>query len=125
MQKQKKCDIINLRTKVNKRKKKYDIKKEVSISVVFEASDIDPSLFYTGRFDFVLYERDFNKKEVPILAIELDGKEHREDAAVKRRDKMKNEICQNHHLILLRVDNTYCRRYNFIKEVLEEFFKKN
>ena len=104
---------------------KYDIKKEVSISVVFDSYDIDPTLFYTGRFDFVLYERGSDKKERPLLAIELDGKEHREDAAVKRRDKMKNEICQNHHLILLRVDNTYCRRYNFIKEVLEQFFKKN
>ena len=37
---------------------------------------------------------------------------------------MKNEICQNHHLILIRVDNTYARRYHFIKAVLEDFFRR-
>ena len=103
---------------------RFSIKKEVGISAVFEPDIVDPKLFYTGRFDFVLYERNADKLERPILAIELDGKEHREDAAVKKRDEMKNEICRNHNLILIRVDNTYCRRYNFIKEVLEDFFKQ-
>ncbi len=104
--------------------KKYSIKKEVGIAAVFAPDPVDPTLFYSGRFDFVLFERGSDKLERALLAIELDGKEHREDAAVKRRDKMKNTICQNHHLILIRVDNTYCRRYNFIKEVLETFFRQ-
>ncbi len=103
---------------------KYTVKKEVSIAAVFEASSVDPKLFYTGRFDFVLYERGVDKLERPLFAIELDGREHREDIAVKKRDKQKELICQNHNLILIRVDNTYCRRYNFIKAVLEDFFKR-
>ena len=101
---------------------RFSIKKEVSISAVFEKSDIDPNLFFTGRFDFVLYKRDSSKSEYPVLAIELDGKEHREKEDVMRRDKQKNQICKNHNLILIRVDNTYARRYNFIKKVLEDFF---
>ena len=33
-------------------------------------------LFYTGRFDFVIYQRDYSNRKMPVLAIELDGKEH-------------------------------------------------
>lgn len=104
--------------------KKCSVKKEVGISAVFDGEKIEPSLFYTGRFDFVIYEREYDKKERPVLAIELDGKEHREDAAVKKRDRQKNEICRRHHLQLIRVDNTYARRYYYIKEVLEGFFAR-
>lgn len=104
--------------------KKCSVKKEVGISAVFESEKIEPSLFYTGRFDFVIYERDYDGRERPILAIELDGKEHLEDIAVKRRDREKNEICRRHRLQLIRVDNTYARRYHYIKEILENFFAK-
>lgn len=103
---------------------RYSIKKEVGIAAVFNREPVDPALFYSGRFDFVLFERGSDKMERALLAIELDGKEHREDESVKRRDRMKNEICQNHHLILIRVDNTYARRYHFIKAVLEDFFRR-
>lgn len=41
-----------------------------------------------GRFDFVVYEKQ-GRSEFPILAIELDGKEHFEDAVVKERDRKK------------------------------------
>lgn len=102
--------------------KKCSVKKEVGIAAVFEPERVDPPLFYSGRFDFVIYERDYDNKERPVLAIELDGKEHREDSAVRKRDQKKNEICHRHHLQLIRVDNTYARRYNYIKEILEKFF---
>ena len=36
--------------------------------------------------------------ELPVLAIELDGKEHLEDAAVMARDRKKEAICAAHHL---------------------------
>ena len=41
-----------------------------------------------GRFDFVVYEKQ-GRSELPILAIELDGKKHFEDAVVKERDRKK------------------------------------
>ena len=46
------------------------------------------NLFYMGRFDFVVYEKR-GKSELPVLRIELDGKEHFEDEVVRERDRQK------------------------------------
>ena len=79
---------------------KYVIHKEVAISQVFQDNMTYDDLFYMGRFDFVVYEKQ-GKKELPVLAIELDGKEHFEDAVVQERDRKKNAIKEN---------KAYCRR---------------
>lgn len=100
---------------------RYVIHKEVAISHVFRENRSYHDLFYNGRFDFVVYEKQ-GSEEIPILAIELDGKEHLEDEAVKIRDKKKNEICAEHDLQLIRVENSYARRYNHIKDILIRFF---
>jgi hypothetical protein len=100
---------------------KYVVHKEVAISQVFENNLGYENLFYTGRFDFVVYEKK-GSKETPVLAIELDGKEHLEDDAVKKRDAQKNKICRDHNLQLIRVENTYARRYNHIKTILMSYF---
>lgn len=100
---------------------RYAIYKEVAISHVFRGNESYNDLFYNGRFDFVVYEK-LGKQEMPILAIELDGKEHFDDEAVKNRDRKKNAICEEHHLQLIRVENSYARRYNHIKEILTDFF---
>ena len=60
--------------------------------------------------------------ELPVLAIELDGKEHYDDIRVKERDKIKNQICKEHNLQLIRVENSYARRYNYIKDILINYF---
>ena len=99
------------------------VKREVPIAQVFQENVTHSQLFYSGRFDFVVYERNTNKQELPLLAIELDGKEHLEDEVVRRRDREKNEICQKHGFELIRVENSYARRYHYIKEILIEFFK--
>lgn len=101
---------------------KYTIHKEVPVSQVFEGDGrIGGSLFFTGRFDFVVYER-LGDEELPVLAIELDGKEHFTDEAVRLRDRKKEEICRAHHLEMIRVENTYARRYAYIKSILENYF---
>lgn len=100
---------------------RFSIKKEVAISQVFQDNISYNDLFYSGRFDFVVYERS-NQTEIPILAIELDGKEHFEDEIVKRRDQKKNEICRAHHMELIRVENSYARRYHHIKAILMNYF---
>lgn len=69
---------------------KYAIQKEVAISQVFQDNISYNDLFYSGRFDFVVYEK-IGKQQIPVLAIELDGKEHFSDEVVKNRDKKKNE----------------------------------
>lgn len=102
---------------------KYVVKKEVAIAHVFQDNIIYSDLFYSGRFDFVVYQK-VGGQEIPMLAIELDGKEHFTDEVVMNRDKKKNEICAAHDLQLIRVENSYARRYNHIKEILEEYFSR-
>lgn len=100
---------------------KYAIHKEVAIAQVFQDNLSHNDLFYSGRFDFVVYEVK-GRQQFPVLAIELDGKEHYTDEVVKNRDKKKNKICEEHNLQLIRVENSYARRYNHIKEILLNYF---
>lgn len=100
---------------------RYSVKKEVAISQVFENNVSYDDLFYSGRFDFVVYERQ-GRLDIPVLAIELDGREHFEDEIVKNRDRKKNEICRAHNMQIIRVENSYARRYNYIKEILISYF---
>ncbi len=100
---------------------RYTVHKEVAIPHVFLENESGSDLFYNGRFDFVVYEK-LGQQEMPVLAIELDGMEHYEDEVVKRRDAKKKEICEAHGLQLIRVENSYARRYHHIKEILMNFF---
>lgn len=100
---------------------KYFVQKEVAIAQVFQDNINYSDLFYSGRFDFVVYEK-IGKQQFPVLAIELDGKEHYTDEVVKNRDRKKNEICKAHNLQIIRVENSYARRYNHIKEILVNYF---
>lgn len=102
---------------------RFTVQREVAISQVFEEGMDFGNLFYCGRFDFVVYERQ-GTRQMPVLAIELDGREHFEDEAVKRRDRRKNGICAAHNLQLIRVENSYARRYSHIKEILIGYFSK-
>ena len=99
------------------------VQKEVSIAHVFQENTTYDDLFYTGRFDFVVYEKGYKGQDIPILAIELDGKEHCENRLVKARDEKKNKICREHGFELIRVENSYARRYNYIKNILIQYFK--
>lgn len=105
-------------------KTKYVVKKEVPISQVFNFSNQVNDLFYTGRFDYIVYERD-GKEWLPVFAIELDGNEHTTDLRVIERDKKKQQICDEHNFQLIRVPNNYARRYNYAKEILSSFFEKS
>lgn len=97
------------------------VRREVAIAHVFENNPGAVDLFYTGRFDFVVYQRE-GRQLTPLLAIELDGREHREDPLVQERDRQKERICREHGFELIRVDNTYARRYHYIKEILIRYF---
>lgn len=102
---------------------RYAVHKEVPISHVFQDNITGENLFYQGRFDFVVYRRQ-GKRELPVLAIELDGKEHFEDEVVKERDRRKNAICEAHQMEIIRVENSYARRYHYIKEILMDYFSR-
>ncbi len=102
---------------------RYMVEKEVGISAVFKDNITNSDLFYSGRFDFVVYEKKQGQK-MPVFAIELNGKEHYDDEKVKARDAKKKEICKQHNFELITVENSYARRYNYIKEILIDYFKK-
>lgn len=57
-------------------------------------------------------------KELPVLEIKLDGKEHLEDAVVQERDRKKNAICRLYNMEIIRGEYSGVRRYNYIKEIL-------
>lgn len=101
------------------------VRREVAISHVFEDNPGYIDLFYTGRFDFVVYQREGRQRMTPLLAIELDGREHHNDPVVQARDRKKEQICQEHGFELIRVDNTYARRYHYIKEILISYFNRH
>ena len=102
---------------------KFDLMayKEVALSQVFREDISHHDLFYTGRFDFVVFDK---RTKNPLPAIELDGKEHHDDETVKARDRQKEEICRQHNFQLIHVENSYARRYAYIKTILTEYFSK-
>lgn len=101
---------------------RFSVEKEVAVAQVFDSNINYSDLFYSGRFDFVVYEQRGNQK-YPVLVIELDGKEHYESDIVMARDRKKQEICAAHQMELIRVENSYARRYQHIKEILKDYFK--
>lgn len=57
------------------------------------------------HFDFVIC--DINKDFEPMLVLELDWYTHQNDNAVRKRDNMKDEICEYIKLPLLRITKDY------------------
>ncbi len=101
---------------------RFSVKREVQTSHLFEKLPSDCDYFFKASIDFVIYKRGYRNKEFPVLAIELDGSEHHENPKVIARDEKKKQICRDHGFTLIHVDNTYARRYNFLKDILTEFF---
>lgn len=101
---------------------RFTIQSKVRVADVFASNEDYSDLFYNGHFDFVVYEQR-GKDKYPVLVIELDGREHVEDEGVRRRDDKKQKMCASHQMQLIRVENTYARRYQHIKEILERYFK--
>ena len=102
----------------------FTIEKQVKVSDVLNRFT-SPELFDYGTksvFDFVIYEK-IKEDEFPRLVIELDGEEHTTDNQVITRDKMKEKICEDNGIKLIRIPNNYTRRYVFIKDILIRLIK--
>ncbi len=99
------------------------VRKDVGISDILGGEGRYPDLFRSGRFDFVVYERERNKEKTPILAIELGGMEQEENKYVREKDRRKNAVCREHGFELIQVENSYVRRYYYIKEILMKYFQ--
>jgi len=54
-------------------------------------------------FDFLVTD----ENSVPLFAVEYDGPQHRSDPEVVRRDRLKNRLCEEAGLQLLRIESEY------------------
>lgn len=100
---------------------KYALKSKVRVASVLEnyKNDVKKEYGLKAEFDLVIYKK-FGKQLIPVVIIELDGNEHYVDEKVMRRDLLKEEICRDNNIQLIRIDNMYSRRYLYIKEILSE-----
>ena len=97
---------------------------KVKVSDVLNLDHVTKQLFFYGNqahFDFVVY--DMMKK--PLLAIEVMGLEHFNEAKVRERDQRKQEICKQCNLKLISIHNDYVRRYQYIKHIIINTLKSN
>ncbi len=106
-------------------KAKYRVEQQQTPAALFPKLPKESLYFFTARIDFVIFKKGYKNTEFPVLAIELDGPEHHKDPKVIERDEKKKQICEKYGCTLIHVDNTYARRYNFIKDILTEFFGNN
>ena len=101
-------------------------KQEQPLCLLFGDEGLSSELkkyYLMARFDFVIFQISKRSPQpIPLVAFEVDGVEHETNEVVKRRDQKKEEFCRLHNLTLIRVKNTYARRYEHIKKILEEFF---
>ncbi len=100
---------------------RFQVQRGVAISEVLPGQEHMMHLFYADTFDFVVYEQQ-EGQEFPVLAIELEGREHLGEETVRQRELQKQQVCQTAGLQVIRVENSYARRYNHIKEILVNFF---
>jgi len=97
------------------------VRKEVAVSQIFQNNSGYKDLFGNGRFDFVVYEREGRAKaERPILAMELGAKESRDSKAIEEKER----ICRENGFELIRIENSYARRYEYTKRILERYFRE-
>jgi len=92
------------------------VKSKVKVASVLTIDNIkERQYFHMAEFDFVLFD---SITKAPKIVIEVDGPEHNNDKTVIERDKKKNEICKSKDIKLIRIPNSYVRRYEFIKYMI-------
>ncbi len=75
------------------------------------------------EFDSVIYAKTLFSPKKPIFAFEFDGGEHYRDVNRIKGDKKKAEDCQAKGLRLIRVPNSYCKDYEYLKALIEDYSK--
>lgn len=103
---------------------KFFLRQKVRVASILSAFISNKKYDYglKSEFDLVIYKK-LNNSEIPVLVVELDGDEHYHDPQVQKRDKLKEEICKDNNIKLIRIHNDYSRRYMYIKDILKEVLK--
>ena len=96
------------------------VKNVIEIEQDDETSKKDRSTFNNASFDFVIY----NKESFPEFVIEFDGPHHSIYNEKRKADVRKNRLCAQARLPLLRIDDSFLKKYDkisFLKFVVERF----
>ena len=75
------------------------------------------------EFDSVIYAKNLFSPKKPIFAFEFDGGEHYKDVNRMKSDKKKAKDCRAKGLRLIRIPNSYCKDYEFLKILIEDYSK--
>lgn len=97
---------------------KYKVQRQVKVADILNVFTA-PKLHNYGMmsvFDLVVFEK-IGGDDRPVLVIEVDGDEHSTDQTVIKRDALKEKICKDNGIQLIRIRNDYSRRYMHIKEI--------
>ncbi len=122
--------IINRFIDNNKRSSEFDLNviPHVSLREIFmykndkdfKKAQENLRILSTYHIDMLLVDKTHYS---PLIAIEIDGKNHQTDEKTIIRDAFKNQLFLNNDIHLLRISNENCN-YQYIKEVLEEQLEK-
>lgn len=94
-------------------------------------ADVVDTTSYTGRkkeyalmahLDFLMVDAETS---FPRFAVEFDGKQHWSDPATKERDRLKDTLCEEAELPLLRITSEYIRSqgpWTVLNYVIEGFY---
>lgn len=75
-----------------------------------------------AHLDFVMVDA---KSSVPRFAVELDGRQHWADPRVRERDRLKDSICEESGLPLLRITSEFTRvtgRWQVLSYIVQAFY---
>jgi hypothetical protein len=102
----------------------YLVEKQVKVSAILGKFTTDQLFDYGTKavFDYVVYSKGIVDRIE--LVVELDGPEHEEDEVVKANDAMKEQICKENNIKLVRIKNPFVRRYQFIRDELSKILTK-
>ena len=79
------------------------LKNLIRINKELYSEDEIQFIYRNSHVDFMIYNK-MNK--TPVLAIEVDGEQHRDNIKQKQRDELKNTILQKANIALLRLPTT-------------------
>jgi superfamily I DNA and/or RNA helicase len=99
---------------------RFVVKEKVKVNSILDRfmNSVKDDYGKKAEFDFVLFSKR-GANDVPVLVIELDGLEHLSDQKTRNRDRLKEQICEDNGLKLIRISNEYSRRYSYVKEVIK------
>lgn len=110
----------------NKKGTKFRMSRNVPVKNVIKAANEDEiKLIGQKEFDFVVETTYglFNRYYKAIVVFEIDGGEHIGSSLTIKRDREKEQVCNNHGIKLIRIANNQVKDYELIIRLFESIIK--